>query len=846
MRPWRSFGQRLQLSISLFLAAVVVSVAWAAHRHVQQVLIASTDVRLAATAREVSGMLAESAARLIREARDSAHHPAYIAMLRHPSAATLARAEELMTERQLRSSMVVALALVNRHGTTVIESGTSALPAELRTTTYRPGLGPLVTSDSGVLFRLVLPVVVARDTLGHVVQHRRLARDGGAKQITDIIGTHAILRVGNAGGRGWTDLTRAASAPPRDSSAFLVRAAEVRATPWVVSVHSDTKAALAPAREFLIQIVWIGLVLVVLGSLLAWALSVQTTAPLAELTRAAEDIARGHHDRRVQVSGPLELRSLATSFNSMAEKVGASAQELGRHAGELEAANAGLRDSEVRYRRLVEAANEGICTVDPTGRITYANMRLAEMLGYDEGALAGRVLFDLMDPEAAFEARTRFARPQRGIAESHELRLRRKDGATLFTYQSVSPLIDAHGEFTGALYMLADRTDQHALEAQLLHSQKLEAVGQLAGGIAHDFNNLLTVVTSYSGMLLADLPEGSEARADLQEIVDSAERAASLTRQLLAFSRQQVLQPRVLNLNSVVNNIRRLLGRVMREDIRIETDLAPMLGRVSADPGQIEQVIVNLAVNARDAMPNGGRLTIRTVDVELDDAYAQRTPGVTPGHYVRLAVTDTGTGMDAATRARVFEPFYTTKPAGHGTGLGLSTVYGIVRQSGGHVNVISEPGMGSTFEVYLPRTTAAHVPEQRRSEGGMALGSETVLLVEDDGSVRAVARRILERAGYTVIEAASGGEALKLFDARGAEIDVVLTDMVMPGMSGRELAVKLRERNPSLRALFMSGYTEDSVLLLGMADPGAAFIQKPFSARSLTERLREVLELNPA
>ncbi|HEY1178936.1 MAG TPA: ATP-binding protein, partial [Phytomonospora sp.] len=394
-------------------------------------------------------------------------------------------------------------------------------------------------------------------------------------------------------------------------------------------------------------------------------------------------------------------------------------------------------------------------------------------------------------------------------------------------------------------YVATDITERKQLEEQFRQAQKMEAVGQLAGGVAHDFNNLLAVMTSYTGMLLADLPADDPARADLEEIRRAAERAAGLTRQLLAFSRQQVLQPRILDVNAVVRDLEKMLARVLREDVRLETALTPTLGRVHADPGQLEQVIVNLAVNARDAMPAGGMLTIETADVELDEAYCRARADVTPGPYVMLAVSDTGVGMDAATQARIFEPFFTTKDVGKGTGLGLSTVYGIVKQSGGHVAVYSEPGLGTTFKVYLPRASTSPAGRPRSgSHPALHHGSGTVLLVEDDAQVRAAARRILARAGYTVLEAASGPEALRLCAERpqsAGPIDLLLTDMVMPEMGGRELAARVRVLHPAAATAFMSGYTADAVLRHGVVDPGSVFIQKPFTPETLTQKVREGL-----
>jgi nitrogen-specific signal transduction histidine kinase/CheY-like chemotaxis protein len=386
-------------------------------------------------------------------------------------------------------------------------------------------------------------------------------------------------------------------------------------------------------------------------------------------------------------------------------------------------------------------------------------------------------------------------------------------------------------------------------EDQLRHAQKMEAIGGLAGGIAHDFNNILTAIRTYNNFLLEDLPEGHTSRREAAGIAKAVDHAANLTRQLLAFSRRQVLQPKVINLNSLVPGIEKMLRRLIGEDILFATVLHPRLGNVRADPGQIEQVIVNLAVNARDAMPKGGRVTIETRNVELDESYAEDHPGVTPGRYVMLAVTDTGVGMDEETRARIFEPFFTTKVRGKGTGLGLATVYGIVQQTGGHIWPYSEPGKGTTMRVYLPRVDEPADPLERPGEAPLELlrGSETILLVEDEAPVRSVTRQLLERNGYTVLEAADGAAALALVDggSGGRHLDLLLTDVIMPGMSGRELAGELQARRPDLRVLYMSGYTDDAVVRHGMLEPGLAYLEKPFRPATLLRKVREVLQQGP-
>ena len=400
----------------------------------------------------------------------------------------------------------------------------------------------------------------------------------------------------------------------------------------------------------------------------------------------------------------------------------------------------------------------------------------------------------------------------------------------------------------GALAFAASQARSRSLEAQLAMSQRMEAVGRLAGGVAHDFNNILTAISGYADLLLADLPESDHRRRDVEEILQAAQRAATLTRQLLAFSRRQVLQPKVIDLNALVRNIEKMLRRLIGEDILFATVLHPRLGNVRADPGQLEQVIVNLAVNSRDAMPDGGRLTIETRNVELDDSYTSDRPTVKPGPYVLLSVSDTGVGMDHETKSRIFEPFFTTKVRGKGTGLGLATVYGIVQQTGGHILPYSEPGKGTTMRVYLPRVDEPADPIERPGDTTPEelRGTETVLLVEDETPVRAVTRQLLERNGYAVLEAADGASALALVDGNdGPRVDLLLTDVIMPGMSGRDLAMQLGGRRPDLRVVYMSGYTDDAVVRHGMLEPGLAYVEKPFRPQALLRKIREALRGHP-
>jgi signal transduction histidine kinase/ActR/RegA family two-component response regulator len=419
-------------------------------------------------------------------------------------------------------------------------------------------------------------------------------------------------------------------------------------------------------------------------------------------------------------------------------------------------------------------------------------------------------------------------------------RLRKKSGETIQV------------EITKHTFTLDDRpcrlvvgrdvTDRLRLEEQLRQAQKMEAVGRLAGGVAHDFNNVLSVILSYGEMLLADMKPGEPMRADIEEIHKAGKRATDLTRQLLMFSRQQMLAPRVLDLNDVLTSMDKMLQRILGADVDLVSLPAQALGRVRADSSSVEQIIMNLVVNARDAMPTGGKLTMETANVVLDEAYAQAHLGVKPGPHIMLAVSDTGTGIEKATLARIFEPFFTTKESGKGTGLGLSTVFGVVQQSGGSVWVYSEVGKGTTFKVYLPRVDAAVETVGEAMPPATLRGSETILLVEDDDQVRVVARGILRRSGYHVIEARNAGEALLHSEKHPTTIHLLLSDVVMPQMSGPELAKRLASARPEMKVLCMSGYTDDSIVRHGVLEAHIAYLQKPITPEALNTRVREVLD----
>ncbi|MEJ7730089.1 MAG: response regulator [Polyangiaceae bacterium] len=512
-------------------------------------------------------------------------------------------------------------------------------------------------------------------------------------------------------------------------------------------------------------------------------------------------------------------------------------------------AEALARREELKFRRFVETSHEGIGILDADNRISFANRRLEEMLGYDAGGLIGTSPPDLVEDDVRSGADVGADEHREGISHSVERRLRRKDGMELWALRAADPMIGEDGAREGTFVMLMDVTQrkraEEALrrsEAQLRQSQKMEAVGSLAGGVAHDFNNLMSVVLSYSELLADGLKEGDPMRADLDEIMAAGKRATVLTRQLLAFSRQQVLQPKVVDLAEIVSGMENMMRRLLGEDVELLVSSTPDLATIMVDPGQLEQVIMNLAVNARDAMPRGGKLTLESSEAVLDEACAAEH-GVRPGPHVVLVASDTGVGMDKATMARLFEPFFTTKGPGKGTGLGLATVFGIVRQSGGTIWVDSEPGKGTTFKVHFPTAKGAVSPRASVSPSDVVplRGSETILLVEDEESVRVLARTILRKYGYNVLEAQSGGDAFLLCEQHAATIHLLLTDVVMPRMSGRQLAERLLSVRPQMKVLYMSGYTDDAVMRHGVFDSTVAFLQKPITPLLLARRVREVL-----
>ncbi|HYL55470.1 MAG TPA: response regulator [Gemmatimonadales bacterium] len=512
---------------------------------------------------------------------------------------------------------------------------------------------------------------------------------------------------------------------------------------------------------------------------------------------------------------------------------------------ERELAVTALRASEEQYRALFENTPFPMWVFDlETHALLAVNGAAIAHYGYRREEFLTLKIEDLRPPEDVAALEQHLATRPAGYRTTGPWRHRKKDGTIIHVETSGHEI--PFGGRRAELVVIDDITERRRLEEQFRQAQKMEAVGRLAAGVAHDFNNLLTAILGTTDLMIEDLPAEDPDREGLLDIRDAAERAAVLTRQLLTFSRQQVVSPRVLRLNDVITDLVKLLRRLLGEDVTIATTLAADCGSVKADPGQLEQMIVNLSVNARDAMPNGGRLMIETKNVDLDGDYPTDRVTIPAGRYVMLAVTDTGTGMDAKTKARIFEPFFTTKPVGKGTGLGLATVYGVVEQSGGYIWLYTELGHGTSFKIYLPRVDAAQSQAAvDEPAAGSVDGSETVLVAEDEEAVRQIIEKSLEARGYRVLSAGDGGTALERASAHAGAIDLLVSDVVMPDMNGRELSRRLTEARPNVKTLYLSGYTDDAILHRGVLQEGVAFLQKPFSLRALARKIRQVLEARP-
>ncbi len=578
----------------------------------------------------------------------------------------------------------------------------------------------------------------------------------------------------------------------------------------------------------------------------AWECAVGDCVP-EEIRRIVDEAILSNRPSEIEVD--VGSISYAVTFAPISEA--GYVNLYGRDVTEQKRATQALENSERMYRNAIEVGNAAVYYQNYiTSEYEFVSDAIYSLIGYSPAEFTPalwksitrdrNLLGDLA--ELSLENAIEKARSGEGVSWRADYLIETRDGEHRWIANSAVQVRDDEGTIVGSLGILQDITERKRLQEELLQSQKMEAVGRLAGGVAHDFNNLLLVINGYADFILQGLDPDHPYRTYVQEIFRAGERAASLTRQLLAFSRRQVLETKTLVLNEVVANMEKMLRRLIGEDIEFNTILDRNLGSIKADPGQIEQVIMNLAVNARDAMPNGGRLVIETSNVELDESYAQQRIEVEPGPYVVLAITDTGVGMDKETQARVFEPFFTTKEQGKGTGLGLATIYGIVKQSGGHIAVYSEPGQGTTFRVYLPRVGQYPLPDKKKNVESHLGGTESILVVEDEEAVRKLVCDVLSRSGYKIVSASNGEDALLLVEKHNGPLDLVLTDMVMPKMGGRDLVQRLTEIRPGIKSVYMSGYTTETVVSNGTLEAETNYLQKPFSPEDVLQIVRKALD----
>lgn len=838
----------LVCGLSLVMAFAIL---WAAYREVRRSTTRVVEERLAGALTTITGRLNEPFRQALSRLHELGGNPSVAQYIRTPISDDTLRVQQALGTIRAGTGSTLWLDFLD-HGGAPRPFSTGERPGfpmleirELLDLVSGPdsvGVGAIRAVGDTLVYPLVVQVADRGTLVGFVVIWQRLAV-GAAETglIAELVGPETRLYLGSVAG-GWADQTGVVPAPPidpertgvlqgyaaTDGRASLAVMSQIGDFPWFLVLEVPESGVLAPVRRFLARMSVASLVIAGAGLLAGLALSRQIVRPLDALTKAAEEMRGGAHQIRVPTLGRGEIGRLAEAFNQMAERV--DAEVTSRTA------------AEAQWRLLFAENPHPMWVYDCQTRAFLAvNDAAITTYGYSRDEFAAMRVTQIEAPDQATELQEQAAADSPAGAASARHRHRRKDGTALDVEVREREL-----RFDGraARLVLAENiTTRLALEAALRQSQKMDAVGRLAGGIAHDFNNFLAVIMTYAELAGEGLPADDSRVRDLSEVTAAAEKAHALTRQLLAFSRQQVLQPTVLDPNSVLSATEQMLRRVLGEDIVIEVRLEPGVGRIRIDPNQLEQVILNLALNARDAMPGGGTLTLTTTSAELDEESRVLHGLPEAGRFVVIAVSDTGVGISPEIRARIFEPFFTTKEVGKGTGLGLATLYAIVTQAGGNVTVYSEPDMGSTFRVYLPRI-AGEEPAQpeTRTPDLVPKGNETILLVEDDAAVRAAATAALERLGYTVLSAQGAADAMAWMERRHTPVDLVISDVVMPGADGPTLIRNLRRSRGELKAILMSGYTGEAIASRGSIEPGMTYLEKPFTVGTLARKVRAVLD----
>jgi PAS domain S-box-containing protein len=846
-RPWHSLRWRLPLTIALVVATILAAVLLGAYREVRSALTDSGTKRAAAAAGQVAALIEAVLRPVTTQLRTAATEPALRDYVANPTADNRARAEEVL-RRLLPGSGRRIATLWDARGNRLVEVSTlnaaAAGPADIQPGDAPAGEGfELQRAGDGALLQssaIVPGVYPLHEMLGYVVVRSAFAISPRGL-FSSLVGDDATVFLGRNDTDLWVDLASQRLAERRSRAlddTHIGQIADVRDTRLQVAVDFPAAVILAPARRFLQRMIVLGLLIAIASGVAVRELTARFAQPLVDLTEATEAVAAGNFSRKIGSTRRDELGRLGRAFDTMTLRLAEdiAARDRAVHA---------LQENEERLRYTLSAAQVGIFQVDlKTGAVQWSET-MGPLFGRRRADLPATIdaAMSLLHHEDREPAKATLARDADDEREYEVFfRALQPDGGYRSLVARSRQLVDASGHRWIAGVCI-DVTEQKTLEEQLRQAQKMDAIGKLAGGIAHDFNNLLTAILGFSNMLLESLGDDDLRTKNVHEILRAGNRAADLTSQLLAFSRKQLVQPIIVDVNTAIDETAVLLRRLIGENIRLETRLAPGGALVRADPVQLQQVIMNLAINSRDAMPDGGRLTIEIVRVDLDASLAGLPFSTAPGPYVRIGVSDTGVGMTQAVRARLFEPFFTTKKRGEGTGLGLATVYGAVKQAGGSIVVEGEPGHGSTFTVYLPRIVEdvpSSAPMAKPASSGA--GNETILLVEDEMAVRFLSRTMLERAGYRVLEAASAEAAEIVHLEHAGSITLLITDVVLPGSSGADLFQKLSIRDPHLKVLYMSGYTDDAVFRTGRLQHGVAFLQKPFTANDLRRKTREVLD----